>query len=85
MASTLIEMPTAPAKIEDRRLEILRSAPRNSWLALSADSTRLIAVGKTFLEADSTAKSLGEKDYFLTRTPDEWLSRSFAPLVEIPL
>jgi hypothetical protein len=78
-ASTLIEMP-APAKAGDRRLELLRSAPMNSWLALSADNSRIVAIGSTFVEADSIAKETGEKDYVLTRTPDVWISRSLSPI-----
>ncbi|MGC2477807.1 MAG: hypothetical protein WA485_25945 [Candidatus Sulfotelmatobacter sp.] len=78
MASTLIEMP-APAKAQDRRLELLRSAPMNSWLALSADESRIVAIGKTFVEADATAKKSGEENYILTRTPDAWMSRCLSP------
>jgi hypothetical protein len=76
MASTLIEMPIAP-KAENRRLELLRSAPMNSWVALSADETQILAVASTFLEADALAQKSGQKDYFLVRTPDEWVSRVY--------
>ncbi len=79
MASTVIEMP-APTKAEDLRLELLRSAPLNSWLALSADDSRIVAIGKTFIEADTAAKETGEKNYVLTRTPDAWVSRALLPL-----
>lgn len=85
MASTLIEMPAAPAKAEVRRLELLRSAPLNSWIALSGDETQIVAVGKTFMEADEIAKKSGQTDYFLTKTPDEWLPRSLSPLIETTL
>ena len=60
------------------RVELLRSAPLNSWIALAADETRIIAVGKTFMEADAAARKTGETDYFLTRTPDSWLPRALA-------
>ncbi len=79
MTSTLTKMPT-PAKAEDRRLELLRSAPMDSWLALSADNSRIVAIGNTFMEADAIAKQSGEKDYVLTRTPDVWMSRSLSPI-----
>lgn len=78
MASILIEMP-APAKAQERRLELLRSAPMNSWLALSADESRIVAIGKTFVEADASAKKSGEESYILTRTPDAWMSRCLFP------
>lgn len=80
MASTLTEMPAPAAKNEDRRLELLRAAPMDSWLALSADNSRIVAIGTTFMEADAIARESGEKDYVLTRTPDLWLSRSLSPL-----
>ena len=60
------------------RVELLRSAPLNSWIALSADETRIIAVGKTFMEADAAARKTGETGYFLTRTPDSWLPLALA-------
>jgi hypothetical protein len=77
MASTSIDMPAAAAKAANRRLELLRSAPLNSWIALSADETQILAIAKTFMEADEIAQKTGQKDYFLTRTPDEWVSRVF--------
>jgi hypothetical protein len=58
------------------RLELLRNAPLNSWVAFSSDESRIVAIGKTFMEADAAAKETGEKDYFLTRTPDSWLPRA---------
>jgi hypothetical protein len=42
-----------------KRLDLLRSAPLNSWIALSADESRIIATGKTFLEAAEAAKKTG--------------------------
>jgi hypothetical protein len=64
--------------VVSQRLELLRSAPMNTWIALSADETRMIATGNTFLEADEAAKKTGEHDYFLTKTPDVWLSRAMS-------
>jgi hypothetical protein len=79
MASTLIEMPVSE-QAEDRRLALLRSAPLNSWIALSADESKIVAIGKTFVEADAIAKDSGAKNYVLTRTPDVWISRSLSPV-----
>jgi hypothetical protein len=79
MASRVIVMPVQKED-ESQRLELLRSAPMNSWLALSADETRIVAIGETFMEADSIAKELGEKNYVLTRTPDAWMSRALSPI-----
>ena len=58
------------------RLELLRSAPLNTWIALSADETRIVATGRTFVEADEAAKKSGEQGYFLTKTPHAWLPRA---------
>ena len=79
MASTLIEMPTA-AKAANSRVELLRSAPMNSWIALAADESSIVAIGSTFVEADALAKKSGAENYLLTRTPDVWISRSLSPV-----
>jgi hypothetical protein len=78
MASRMIEMPMGPEK-ESARLELLRNAPLNSWVALSADESHVIAIGHTFIEADARAKASGEQGYVLTRTPDAWMSRALLP------
>ncbi len=79
MASRAVNI-TSRTEHESNRLELLRSAPMNSWLALSSDETRIVATAGTFVEADAIAKRSGEKNYILTRTPDAWVSRAFAPL-----
>ena len=33
-----------------RRLELLRSVPLNSWIALSEDETEIVATGATYSE-----------------------------------
>jgi hypothetical protein len=62
--------------IASQRLELLRSAPMNTWIALSADESRIVATGSTFMEADNAAKKTGEEGYFLTKTPNSWLPRA---------
>ncbi|MBZ5651062.1 MAG: hypothetical protein LAO18_11310 [Acidobacteriia bacterium] len=78
MASITPQMPVRTKA--GNRLELLLSAPMNSWIALSKDESKIIAIGKTFMEADATAKQAGEKDYVLTRTPDAWLRRALYPV-----
>jgi hypothetical protein len=63
---------TPPSK----RLELLRSAPLNSWVALSPEEDYIVAIGATFIEAEEAAKKSGVKGYFLTKTPDSWLPRA---------
>jgi len=64
--------------IENPRLQLLRSAPLDSWIAMSEDETRIIAVGKTLMSADAAAKLTGEESYFLTKTPEAWLPRALS-------
>jgi hypothetical protein len=60
------------------RLELLRSAPLNAWIAISReDNPRIVGIGESFTEADQAAKRNGATSYFLTKTPDAWLPRAF--------
>ena len=54
------------------RLEILSSAPLDSWIALSRDEKRLVAVGKDYREVVEKADSAGEPDPLILKTPSEW-------------
>jgi hypothetical protein len=58
------------------RLELLRSAPLNSWVALSPEEDYIVATGATFIEAEEAARKSGVKGYFLTKTPDSWVPRA---------
>jgi hypothetical protein len=52
----------------------------NSWIALSADETRIVAMGNTFVEAAEIAKKSGAENYILTRTPGAWISRALSSI-----
>lgn len=54
------------------RLEILRSAPLDSWIALSEDESKIIAVGKTYTEVCNQSDSAGENDPVILKTPLAW-------------
>ncbi len=56
-----------------QRAELLRQAPRNGWIALSADEEKLVASGETFSQTVENAKKAGEPDPVLIHIPDEWL------------
>jgi hypothetical protein len=71
---------TMKKPVVSQRLELLRSAPMNTWIALSADESRIVAIGSTFMEADEAAKKTGEEGYFLTKTPESWLPRALRTL-----
>lgn len=62
--------------VESPRLKTLKSAPLNSWIALSDDETRIIAVGDTYDEAVKKSDALGIDDPLIFKTPKEWLSFS---------
>lgn len=58
---------------EDRRLELLRSAPADSWIALSEDETAIVATGATYEEAVQKSEQAGVSDPLLIKTPKVWM------------
>lgn len=54
------------------RLETLRSAPLDSWIAISEDESRIIAVGRTYTEVSDLSDAAGEPDPVIVKTPSEW-------------
>jgi hypothetical protein len=54
------------------RLKTLRSAPLDSWIAISEDESRIIAVGKTYTEASELSDAAGEGDSIILKTPTQW-------------
>jgi len=61
---------------EDIRLELLRSAPLNSWIALSEDESRIVATGATYSEVVERSERAGESDPVIIRTPEKWVPLS---------
>lgn len=59
-----------------RRLELLRSAPLNSWIALSEDESRIVATGSTYSEVVERSEAAGEQDPLIIKTPEQWASLS---------
>jgi hypothetical protein len=56
----------------EKRLEILRAAPLNKWIALAEDESRIIAVGDTFGEVSELSDCAGVSDPLILKTPAEW-------------
>ena len=54
------------------RLEILQSAPLNSWIALSEDESRIVATGSDYDEVVRRADETGEEDVVILKTPPFW-------------
>jgi len=71
MASSHVDMST-PANTADRRLELLRSAPLDSWIALSEDETTIVASGSTYEEVVRNSEKVGVSDPLLIKTPKAW-------------
>jgi hypothetical protein len=64
------ESSMSPANV--RRLELLRSAPLNSWVALSEDESAIVATGQTYAEVSRKSDEAGESDPVILKTPEEW-------------
>ena len=56
----------------DPRLEALRSAPLDSWIALSADESKIIAVGSTYGEVVAKSEQAGVDEPLIVKTPPDW-------------
>jgi hypothetical protein len=54
------------------RLELLRSAPLDAWIALSEDESRIVAVGSDYREVSEKADAAGESDAVILKTPPAW-------------
>lgn len=54
------------------RLDTLRSAPLDKWIAISDDESRIIAVGETYTEVSDLSDAAGEDDPIILRTPSAW-------------
>ena len=54
----------------------LQSAPLNSWIALSDDETRIVAVGASYEEETEKSESLGIEDPVALKTSERWLPLS---------
>jgi hypothetical protein len=59
--------------MNDPRFEALKLAPLDSWVALSEDESRIVAVGKSYAEVVDKSESLGVSDPVLVKTPKNWL------------
>lgn len=59
--------------MSDARSEALRSAPLDSWVALSAGETRVTAVGQSYEELSAALDRMGDTDSVILKTPPAWL------------
>ena len=59
------------------RLQLLRSAPLDSWIALSEDESRIVATATTYSEVVERSERAGVSDPIILKTPKEWPPLSF--------
>jgi hypothetical protein len=62
----------SPSPRDKARVEALRSAPLDSWIALSADESRVVAQGSSFDEVTEELARLGDDTSFILKTPPDW-------------
>ncbi len=60
----------------DARLEVLRSAPLDTWVALSEDESAIVATGSTYEEVARNSENAGVDDPLILKTPKHWLPLS---------
>lgn len=58
------------------RLELLRSAPLDRWIALAPDESRIVAVGNDYAEVSEKADAAGEPEAIILKTPPVWAALS---------
>jgi hypothetical protein len=63
-------MPTAKP---DPRCELLRTAPLDTWIALSDDESKIVATGSTYSEVVKNSENAGIEDPVILKTPKHWL------------
>ena len=63
-------LPTIPI---DPRTEALRNAPLDSWIALAADETRVLASGATYSEVSKQLDEMGVENSVIIKTPKSWV------------
>jgi hypothetical protein len=57
--------------------EIVRSAPRNCWLALNDEQSEVVGYGDTMDAAIDAAQVRGVEDPVLLWSPKEWIPAVF--------
>jgi len=52
---------------------LLRDAPRNCWLALNEDESKIVGRGETVEEAVAEARKAGVEDPIIVWSPKSWI------------
>ena len=57
------------------RVRILKEAKPDSWVAFSADESKVIAYGDSYDEVVDRAQNAGEREPIVLKTPESWCPR----------
>ena len=57
---------------DKERVEALRAAAPNTWVALASDESAVVATGDSYEQAVTAAEDAGETDPVLIKTPENW-------------
>lgn len=63
----------------EERVKILREAKPDSWLAFSADESRVVGRGDTYAQVVEQAAKQDEEEPVVLKTPSDWSARVYAP------
>jgi hypothetical protein len=73
----VVEVPAVMSAAQDSgRLKALKSAPMDTWIALSSDESTIVASGGTFEEVSKKTEEAGLTDSVVIKTPKRWISSS---------
>jgi hypothetical protein len=56
----------------EERLEALKKAPPNGWVAFSEDESKVIAYGLSYDEVVAAAEEKGVNEPILAKVPQDW-------------
>jgi hypothetical protein len=62
-----------PSSTDSPRIQALRAAPPDGWIALSEDESRVVATGKTYEDVVQRCQEAGVEEPVLIKTPHSWL------------
>lgn len=62
----------------EARLQALRAAPPDGWVAFSSDEERVITCGSSYDEVVAKAEQAGEPDPVIVKVPNNWSTRVLA-------
>ena len=66
-----------PVMSPESRIKALREAGSGTWVAFSADESRVVASGASYDEVVQAAEDAGENEPVITRVPNDWSPRVF--------